>query len=209
MNFKRGLVKVMFLFYINFKEISFIPQKDFNIVQYFTKLKKLWDEFNCLKPIPHCSCETAKAVCETRASNQLVQCLMGLNDTCDHVRNEILVMHPLPSIKKAYFMILYVEKQREIHVSLETFESSAMLERSKNLKSYGGGKRNIKKKTNSKDMDRHCDHCTVAGCVKHTCFKFHPDRYTDLKGKKIYNFFQGSCQLCRNPLNKDQDSLTN
>lgn len=90
---------------------------------------------------PHCTCGTAKAVWEIRASNQLVPFLMGLSDTYDHVRNQILVMHPLPSIKKAYFMILYVEKQREIYVSLETFESSAMLERSKNLKSYGGGKK--------------------------------------------------------------------
>lgn len=43
---------------------------------------------------------------------------MGLNDIYDHVRDQILVMDSLPSIIKAYSIILRVERQREIHVSL-------------------------------------------------------------------------------------------
>lgn len=71
---------------------------------------------------------------------------MGLNDTYDHVSNQILVMHHLPSIDKAYSMTSRAEKQRESHVPFEIFENSAMLARSENLRSNGGGKRNIKKK---------------------------------------------------------------
>lgn len=41
---------------------------------------------------------------------------------------------------------------------------------SKNLKSYGAGKGNIKRKFNGKRMDKHCDYCDVNGHKNITCF---------------------------------------
>lgn len=35
------------------REISSISQKDLTVIQYFTKLKKLWDELSCLQLLPH------------------------------------------------------------------------------------------------------------------------------------------------------------
>ncbi|KAL2230522.1 UNVERIFIED_CONTAM: hypothetical protein Sindi_1646600 [Sesamum indicum] len=43
----------------------------------------------------------------------LMQFLMGLHESLDHVRNQILLMEPFSSVNKAYSMILTVEKQRE------------------------------------------------------------------------------------------------
>lgn len=40
---------------------------------------------------------------------------MGLNDGYDNKWNQILLMEPLPSVNKAYSMVLCVEKQREVH----------------------------------------------------------------------------------------------
>ena len=34
------------------RELSFISQGSMHVVQYYTKLKKLWDELTCLMPIP-------------------------------------------------------------------------------------------------------------------------------------------------------------
>lgn len=60
-----------------------------------------------------------------------MQFLMGLNDSCDLVRNQIRLMDLLPSIKKVYFMILRVKKQREIHVSLlDNVENNVMMAKS-------------------------------------------------------------------------------
>lgn len=51
---------------------------------------------------------------------------MGLNDTYDHVRKT----------NKAYSMILHVEKQQEVHVSIiESSDSSSKLVRLENFKS--------------------------------------------------------------------------
>ena len=44
------------------RELSFISQGSMNVVQYYTKLKKLWDELTCLMPIPQCTYGVAKSV---------------------------------------------------------------------------------------------------------------------------------------------------
>ncbi|KAL0374379.1 UNVERIFIED_CONTAM: Retrovirus-related Pol polyprotein from transposon RE2 [Sesamum radiatum] len=103
-----------FLYQIQ-REISSVSQGDQTISIYFTRLKKLWDELACLNPLPTCSCGSSKALADMTSSSQLIQFLMGLNDAYDHVRNQILLMEPLPSIGKAYSMTLRVEKQREVH----------------------------------------------------------------------------------------------
>ena len=38
------------------REIASISQGTMSVSQYYTKLKKAWDELNSLMPIPNCSC---------------------------------------------------------------------------------------------------------------------------------------------------------
>lgn len=52
---------------------------------------------------------------------------MGLNDAYDHIRNQILLLNLLPIVKKAYSMILKVEKKRKVYNVIELTEASAML----------------------------------------------------------------------------------
>ncbi|KAL2224246.1 UNVERIFIED_CONTAM: hypothetical protein Sindi_3045000, partial [Sesamum indicum] len=54
-----------------------------------------------------------RRVPEIKSSDQLMQFLMGLNDTYDHVRSQILMMEPYPNVSKAFSMVLRVEKQNE------------------------------------------------------------------------------------------------
>ncbi|KAK4408961.1 hypothetical protein Sango_0477100 [Sesamum angolense] len=109
------------------REIFTISQGNLSVLAYFTKIKRLWDELTCLMPIPNCTCGSTKAMEELTACNQLMQFLMGLNDVYDHVRTQILVMDPLPSVNKAYRMILLVEKQRQVNLGLkDESENSAM-----------------------------------------------------------------------------------
>ena len=73
--------------------------------------------------------------------NRLMQFLMGLNDTYNHVRNQILIMDPLPSVNRAYSMVLSVEKQRDVHVVFpEKNENMAMFLRSQVSKKEIGGR---------------------------------------------------------------------
>ncbi|KAK4395883.1 hypothetical protein Sango_1742600 [Sesamum angolense] len=57
-----------------------------------------------------------------------MQFLMGLNEEYDNVRSQILVTKPLPSINKAYSMILRVERQRQVHMG-ESLEGATLFAR--------------------------------------------------------------------------------
>lgn len=59
---------------------------------------------NCLIQLPPCNCGSAKAIFDFTSSTRLMQFLMGLNDTYDGLRNQILVLDPLPTVYKAYSM---------------------------------------------------------------------------------------------------------
>ncbi|KAK4384958.1 Retrovirus-related Pol polyprotein from transposon RE1 [Sesamum angolense] len=58
---------------------------------------------------------------------RLIQFLMGLSETFDHLRDQLLVMDPVPTVNKAYSMVLRVEKQREVNVDYtNTMDNAAM-----------------------------------------------------------------------------------
>lgn len=82
------------------------------VAQYYTKLKKSWDELTYLTPIPECTCGAAKMMADTYDSNRLMQFLMGLSDAYDSIRGQILIKEPLPSANKAYSMVLCGETER-------------------------------------------------------------------------------------------------
>ncbi|KAL0369646.1 UNVERIFIED_CONTAM: hypothetical protein Sangu_0282700 [Sesamum angustifolium] len=108
-----------------------------------------------------------------------MQFLMGLNDVYDHVRTQILVMDPLPSVNKAYRMILLVEKQRQVNLGLkDESENSAMhvktaVMRKEMVHNSGEGR---KPQLDKKPL--YCDNCDKNGHTRETCFKLHP-----MKGK--------------------------
>ena len=60
--------------------------------------------------------------------NRLMQFLMGLNERFDQVRNQILLLDSLPSVNKAYSMVLRVESQRMVSLTFaDMAEGSAFL----------------------------------------------------------------------------------
>lgn len=189
------------------------------VEKYYTKLKKLWDELACLMPVPACTCSASKEVSDLTGFNRLMQFLMGLNDTFDHIRNQILVMDPLPSINKAYSIVLRVEKQREVHIIFpETNNNTAMLVKTTeymrdsggrigyyrgsgrgrfNRGNYNSARGNTRRFGVTEKENSHCDHCNMNGHTRDVCFKLngYPDWYRDLKEQRseallMENFWQ-------------------
>ncbi|KAL2251770.1 UNVERIFIED_CONTAM: hypothetical protein Sindi_2299300 [Sesamum indicum] len=104
------------------REIGQVMQGNMSITEYYTKLKRLWDELTCLAPTPkcicaRCTCGVNKAMMEMTASNQLIQFLVGLNTVYDQAKSQILLLEPLPSVTKAYSMLIRMEKQMQMNVS--------------------------------------------------------------------------------------------
>ncbi|KAL0434406.1 UNVERIFIED_CONTAM: Retrovirus-related Pol polyprotein from transposon RE2 [Sesamum latifolium] len=109
------------------RQIASISQGNMNVVGYYTKLRMLWDELECIDPTPDCDCSSQRTLANKLASNQLMQFLMGLNDSFDAIRNQILVMHPLPVVDKAYSLVLRVESQRQGQIHIEVANTNAAL----------------------------------------------------------------------------------
>ncbi|KAJ8750937.1 hypothetical protein K2173_016118 [Erythroxylum novogranatense] len=159
------------------RQISVATQGNQSVAKYFTSLKKLWDELWCLMPIPQCTCGAVaqctcgapRALADLTSLNQLMQFLMGLNESYDHVRNQILVIEPLPTINKAYSMVLRVEKQREVQmVFSEGVEHNAMfVSKGYNKKVGDGGGKQFKNKWGSIDKSElYYSYCKKNGHVK-------------------------------------------
>ena len=98
------------------RDLCLISPNNLSVADYFTQIKKLWDDYNGMITIPHCTCglECVSLVAAHKLirDQQLIQFLVGLNEDYKIARGSILMTKPLPDIHQAYNLILQEEKQR-------------------------------------------------------------------------------------------------
>ena len=80
------------------KEIATISQGTSSISSYFSKLHELWVEYDRLAPVPCCECVNSREFVVFMHNQKLLQFLMGLNDSYEQARSQILMMVPLPTV---------------------------------------------------------------------------------------------------------------
>ncbi|KAL0447877.1 UNVERIFIED_CONTAM: Retrovirus-related Pol polyprotein from transposon RE2 [Sesamum latifolium] len=169
------------------REISSISQGDLSITDYYTKLRKLWDELACLDPLPICTCAAHRGMVSREASHQLMQFLMGLSSPFANVRSQIFVMDPRPDVVKAFAMLLNVEKELQVQIQLpEHSKTLAFKLEHKEEQNIMPSLCHIKARSFVDKRTLFCDHCQRNGHTKDTCLKLHgtPDWYKDLADKK-------------------------
>ena len=98
---------------------------------YYTRLKSLWDELSNFRSIPDCSSGAMKVLLDNKQHKYVMQFLMGLNDSFSHVRAQILMTNPLPSITKAFGLVVQEKRQRNINIPslVPTADSVALFTR--------------------------------------------------------------------------------
>jgi len=90
------------------QEMASIKQGDQSIIDYFTKLRVIWDELESYRPDltcscnPKCVCDALTSVMERKQQDYIKQILRGLNDQFNIVRSNVLMMDPLPNIAKVF-----------------------------------------------------------------------------------------------------------
>ncbi|KAM7527350.1 hypothetical protein LguiB_030760 [Lonicera macranthoides] len=84
------------------RDIASFRQNQLSVSAYYTKLKGFWDELAALDPTQGTHTDQQK----------LMQFLMGLDETFQAVRGQILLMSPLPTVRQAFASIVQEEKQR-------------------------------------------------------------------------------------------------
>ncbi|XP_049383440.1 uncharacterized protein LOC125847787 [Solanum stenotomum] len=96
------------------REIAMITQGTSNISEYFTHLRLLWAEFDCLAPFPGCTCKKSRDFGESMTRQKILQFLMGLNESYKQARGQLLMLIPPPSVNQAYSMMVETESQRSM-----------------------------------------------------------------------------------------------
>ncbi|KAK4394242.1 hypothetical protein Sango_1895000 [Sesamum angolense] len=108
---------------------------------------------------------------------------MGLNESYDNIRNQILVLDPLLHVNKAYLMVLRVEQQRKVNLGFsDTGDGSAIQVKDYAHRANSGPKNFLRRKGGIDKRNLVCSNCNRQGHNKDTCFKLHgvPDWYKDL-----------------------------
>ncbi|KAL0401770.1 UNVERIFIED_CONTAM: hypothetical protein Slati_4206900, partial [Sesamum latifolium] len=151
------------------REIAAVAQGTHSVSSYFNRLKKLWDELGCLVSTP--SNGAAKEIANLYQMDHLMQFLMGLDESFEGIRNQILMMEPLPSVSKAYAIVLRVERQREVKSTYgnpsQNMTMQARISRGAKVKSQWKIKGAQDKK------NQYCTHYNKTGHSKDYCFEIH------------------------------------
>lgn len=173
------------------KQLAQMKQGNDSLNVYSNKLKKLWEMLNFLEPRPRCTCSGCKCdinkkLEEIESSNQVMQFLMGLNESYNYVVSNILLLDPLPAFNKTYSIISRIERQKTDAISSVSVNEGSALAVKISEKNTMTGKNFFNKKDNSKKGDRFCTHCSKMGHLEDACFKKHgyPDWFKDLKNQR-------------------------
>ncbi|XP_042954603.1 uncharacterized protein LOC122291017 [Carya illinoinensis] len=143
------------------KSISSLTQDTDSVSQYYNKLKSFWDELEIYEPMPLCTCGSVKILQEYTHRSKVMQFLMGLDDSFDSVRAQILLHDPLPALNQVQSLFQQEERRRQIHSMPAplTMVTRGLDSRSQN---------------NSRKDRLFCSHCNIPGHSLECCFKVNP-----------------------------------
>jgi len=136
------------LFHVE-NEIHDCIQGNMTVSSYFTKLKSLWDEHDVLCSIPACSCGTTKEINSYVETQKTMKFLIGLNESYTTVYNNTLLLDPLPTVNKAYSLIIRHEKQAEVSNGKASSQPEVVIFAVKNAK----------RESNPRESGTKCEKC--------------------------------------------------
>ncbi|KAL0412552.1 UNVERIFIED_CONTAM: Retrovirus-related Pol polyprotein from transposon RE2 [Sesamum radiatum] len=133
-----------------------------------------------------CCCGINQAIDNHISAAQVMQFLMGLHDSFNNERSQILMLDPLPDIEKAFSMVYAVEKQRAVHNELEANSGHMAYQMTVSDDRKTGDKSVQWKKPFVDKRNLVCTHCHKKGHARETCFQVHgvPDWYKTLGDKR-------------------------
>ncbi|XP_074270623.1 uncharacterized protein LOC141594507 [Silene latifolia] len=145
------------------------------VVEYYTKLKTIWDELANYSKIPNCTCGAAVAIAKDREEEKVHQFLMGLdNNRYGHIRSNLLMEDPITTLPRAYALVLREER----HSSITKEKEENLNEAAMAIKSYGAakGKGSYSRKDEEDESEYsppYCSHCNKYYHAEENCYDKH------------------------------------
>ncbi|KAF7811806.1 uncharacterized protein G2W53_032782 [Senna tora] len=179
------------------REMVTTEQGTDTITKYWNRLHRWWDEWTRLSPSPRChcgkcTCEVNKRLEEKESSSRLIQFLMGLNQSFDPLRGQILNLDPMPMVNRAYNMAIQLERQREVNLTYGGTNPGASISAGSEMVMVAKGARNEgyrRREMKEEKYSKYCEHCHMNGHLKEACFKLqgYPNWYKELKKRNPNN----------------------
>ncbi|XP_074296720.1 uncharacterized protein LOC141627262 [Silene latifolia] len=133
-------------------------EKNQSVVEYYTKLKSIWDELANYSRVPECTCGAAAALTKEREEEKVHQFLMGLDNVLyGHIRSNLLMEDDITCLSRAYALILREERHRAITKSKEEAMEMAMATKTINSGGQGRGANTSKDQADTDPLQ--CTHC--------------------------------------------------
>ena len=152
--------------------INNLKQGSKSVWEYFTELKALWEELHSHRHLPNCTCpvqcrcDAMRVNKEYRIEDQIIQFLTGLNDQFSVVKTQVLLLDPLPSLNKVFFLVIQEESNNVLAPSLE--EGSVLVNASDARRPQGRGRGSI-----NKPSVRYCSFCNRYNHTIEFCYQKH------------------------------------
>ncbi|XP_074305553.1 uncharacterized protein LOC141640769 [Silene latifolia] len=177
------------------KDLEAIVQDNLSLVEYYSKMKNMWETLDSLDPLPVCSCgkiqlcscDLLKKMIERENNEKVIQFLMNLNSSYDGIRTQILSLEPLTSINKVLALLQKIERQKQITdavSSLTEVNAYASFRPSDSKKPVFSGAPN-----GDSTSVKHCDNYNRDGHTRATCFGLNKCPHCGKKGHNPANCF--------------------
>lgn len=165
------------------EEVARLQQGTLDISSYFTKLMTLWEEIENFRPIRDCtcaipcSCGAATDLRKFKEQDKVIKFLKGLGDQYSHVRSQIMLMSPLPTLDNAFNLILQQERQFNLpsttDSSIENQSSVNHFSQTPSRPSNNFGRGRGRGYSSGGRGNRLCTHCNRTNHTVETCFIKH------------------------------------
>ncbi|XP_074314401.1 uncharacterized protein LOC141649616 [Silene latifolia] len=161
------------------KDLGAISQENSGVVDYYSRLKRTWEEIDAIDPLSQCtcgalnscSCVFLKRLFDREMQSKLIQMLMGLNSGFENVKSNILTMDPMPTINKALGLLQRIETQKEISDSIGAMtEANAYASFKQSASTLESTSKKPKLDTDEKPI-KHCSHCKKKGHDVTECYQ--------------------------------------
>ncbi|XP_074287537.1 uncharacterized protein LOC141612620 isoform X2 [Silene latifolia] len=132
-------------------------KKGQSVIDYYTKLKTIWDELANYSKVHQCTCGAAESIRKEREDERVHQFLMGLdNNLYGNIRSNLLMDDEITNLARAYSLVLREESLKAATKEKDdVLEATAMAARIPDGATKG---RNYGEKKDDKDIF-YCTYC--------------------------------------------------
>ncbi|XP_071704496.1 uncharacterized protein [Rutidosis leptorrhynchoides] len=152
------------------KKINSLTQSGMPLFEYYHKMNSYWKQYEAMVQLPICTCISATEHYDHKEMTKLWQFLMGLDESYQQIRSNLLTMDPIPTVKSAYATLSREESHRNSTVSVAKVQTSAFMSKN-NSPANSNNSSNFTRNNRGPNQNLKCTKCNKLGHTIDRCFE--------------------------------------